>query len=91
LKTIAVAFSAISGAVLGFIAGLYFAYLAGLHEKLHVFGLALPSAAVVSLLAAAGTSHLFTQSRRFRALILFICAGSAASLVAWFLHIIKAV
>jgi ABC-type dipeptide/oligopeptide/nickel transport system permease subunit len=91
LKTIAVAFSAVSGAALGFIAGLYFAFLGGLHEKLHVFGLALPSAAIFSLLAAVGTSRLLTQSPRFRAPILFISTASAASLTAWFLHIIRAI
>lgn len=62
MKNILTTFAAIIGAVLGFMAGLLVAVMLGLHEKPHVFGLALPCAA----LAAWGTVALLSYLHRAR-------------------------
>ena len=85
-------FGATVGAILGFIAGLYVAGIAlGLHEKAHVFGLALPCAAIASLVAAWGVARLRSRiNQRHRPALTVVLAAFAIGAVLLLLRMIGA-
>ena len=89
MKTIATILASVIGAVAGFIAGVALAFSFGLHEKAHVFGVALSAAAISALCGVSLVTRDLPTSRAGKsALVLFLLAVSTCFVI-WLLHIIK--
>jgi hypothetical protein len=84
------AFASVIGAVVGFFAGVYAASILGLHEAPHVFGLAIPCAAVVSVVAVLLLSWLRALAfPRAQPIFIVVLAVYAFGAVRFFLRSIQ--
>lgn len=87
MKSIAVIFTSIAGAILGFLGGLLLAFAIGLHERTHVFVYATLGAAIAAFITAKIIAYVFTRFPKFRTPIVSISVVSATGLYVWFLHL----
>ncbi len=89
MKTVGSILAALAGAVGGFIAALYLAFVLGFHEKLHVFGIALIGATLCSVASVAAMSKASDGTPGMRGALMVVLAIAAFGFVFWLLHIIQ--